>query len=583
MSSPAYLSSPYFTSHFEEHERQEIERVRQKWGWTEDEFYPRVQSFFANFEFMKKDYLKLALKILCKVLYIREADFVQRINEFKLPLQQILAQTGFSWSEVILAVPEVRGDSADRHAYEVMKSWGLADGQTLSPAQIKKLKKAERKKKILIFFNDTHGTGNQFLTRELCEVPYADFAAAFVVAVTFAEPALKRFEKELPDKVKLLSAFKAPSAEHEFSGAEFRKIKQLGALIYPRNPLGYGDCGLLTAYWFQCPNNSLPIIWADGENNASDGKEIPWRPLHPYRVTKAAPKQKTPSEPPPAVDPKHLSSSCPWPIPEAALEKIKAQIARWELVSASFYETVGRWFGNFKAEEGELALELFLRTRYLHRKKIWDCIEKLRKAVMLDILKVSEDGSSIVLVTTGAEKNSVYDYIGDFIKIWHLEADQICDIKRLKPDKALDKTLVLFYHTRPAGGFFFRGERQGEPSHAERLAKLNPRAIFIAAYAMAPGVVKRFAKEYQKGGPLYLEELSASLAELPSAALQQQLASIEAELLPPGKTHDPGNELLVAYYFQCPDLTSPLIWADQPESEGRRPWKPLFPHRRIPS
>lgn len=568
----------YLDTLFDEDDCAEIERVRERWGWSEEQFYPHVAQWFSNFELMKDKGPRLALRILTNIQYITEEEFNQRINRFRTSLQPILKSTGFTMRDIILEVPDARGDSADKHAYEIIKSWGLEDGQTLSASQIKKLKRTERAKKILIFFNDTQGSGNQFLTRDLRAVPYKDFAAVFLVAVTFTKQALKRFAKELPREVRILNGFEAKSVD-EFTNPEYRLIKQLGTIVYPKAPLGYGDCGLLTAYWFQCPNNSLPIIWADGTNNEDDGKQSNWHPLHPYRPKNKPPKVFKARPPAPVVDATLLTSGCPWNIDKEDLAKIEMQIARWDLVSPSFYERVGKWFGNFDEGDKKLALEVFLRMKHLNRIDILEYIERLRQTIWLDLIKHERDASDIVLVKTGSTKNSAYDYVGDFIDVWHLETDQVCTIERLTPDKALDKTLILFYHTRTSGKFFFQPDQEAKKSHAERLKGLSPRAVFIASYAMAPAAVKMFTKAYKKNSVLYLEELSEPISNIPDS-LKPRLAEIEKKIMP-SRPYDSENELLLAYYFQCPDVTSPLIWAELHGTDDRGKWSPLFPHRRL--
>ena len=54
--------------------------------------------------------------------------------------------------------------------------------------------------------------------------------------------------------------------------------KELGDKLVKRSPLGYGGQGLLVVFERNCPNNSLPIMSAEGKG------ENPWRPLFPRRV-----------------------------------------------------------------------------------------------------------------------------------------------------------------------------------------------------------------------------------------------------------------------------------------------------------
>jgi AAA+ ATPase superfamily predicted ATPase len=54
----------------------------------------------------------------------------------------------------------------------------------------------------------------------------------------------------------------------------------LGARIYRRNPLGYGDLGLLVVFPTTVPNNSLPIL----HSHSRTGSAVSWSPLFPRLV-----------------------------------------------------------------------------------------------------------------------------------------------------------------------------------------------------------------------------------------------------------------------------------------------------------
>lgn len=56
--------------------------------------------------------------------------------------------------------------------------------------------------------------------------------------------------------------------------------EQLGTYIYPNNPLGYGDLGLLIVFPTTAPNNSLPIL----HSHSKSGSEKKWNPLF-HRIT----------------------------------------------------------------------------------------------------------------------------------------------------------------------------------------------------------------------------------------------------------------------------------------------------------
>ena len=66
-------------------------------------------------------------------------------------------------------------------------------------------------------------------------------------------------------------------SEEDFQKAK-ALCKDLGARIYKKNPLGFGDMGLLVLYPTTCPNNTLPII------HGSSKEPNPWVPLFPRPV-----------------------------------------------------------------------------------------------------------------------------------------------------------------------------------------------------------------------------------------------------------------------------------------------------------
>ncbi|MER9465385.1 ATP-binding protein [Mesorhizobium sp. M0482] len=56
--------------------------------------------------------------------------------------------------------------------------------------------------------------------------------------------------------------------------------RDLGALIYPHNPFGFGDQGLLVSFPVNCPNNTLPILHSPSRAEASRS----WHPLFPRAI-----------------------------------------------------------------------------------------------------------------------------------------------------------------------------------------------------------------------------------------------------------------------------------------------------------
>ncbi len=548
------------------HMRGELRNRRELWNIAVDDFYPRIEAWFGNFDAGDQP---LALKLLLKLQYYSEKDFELHISQSLQPIKQYLFKSGGKLQDLRLVLPAGSGDSADRHAYDILKSWTLSQDQIV---RVDELANVDRRC-VLVFFNDTHGTGNQFLRDVFLHVRKEDFKAIFVVAVTIAERALLRFQRELKG-VKVLPDVATPSIFDEFTAREVDRLRELGSQVYPKHPFGYGNAGLLVAYHFQCPNNTLPLIWASDEsgNNIVDGGAYPWTPLFPYKPkTKPVQSQATAPVQQAAPDPSILKDGNDWS--DVQLKAIVDRIAGWGLATPTFYEAVRAWFGNFRTEERAAALDIFLATSYLDIGKVRALIRDFRTELMTELALVGGDIGDVILVTTGDEKNSVYHYMYEFIREWHLSIDQVCSLERLSPDRVIDKTLVFFYHTRASGQHF-------ETHHVKRLSQLQPRVNVFAAYAMSCAAQTRF-RELHTGAPnRVLRSDNASLTvDMLSADTVDTISRIEAELRPDAQVMDPERTFLSAYYFQCPADTSSLLWCDQDAGEGRRAWTPLF--RRI--
>lgn len=566
MKDEGQFTTPYLLR-LDDHARYELHMRREAWNISVADFYPKIDAWFSNFE--REDDQALALKLLLTLQYYSEPDFKRAIGNRLAPIDRYLFSTGSTRQDLRLVLPQLRGDSADVHAYEIIKDWGLHQDQVIT---VDKLSAADSGW-ILLFFNDTHGTGNQFLREVFSQVRKEDFKAVFVVAMTIAERARLRFEREM-EGIRVLPRVATPSIFDQLTAREVKRLRELGTQVYPKHPLGYGDAGLLVSYHFQCPNNTLPLIWADGENNAVDGKAFPWNPLFPYRPKKKA--VKTPPiipSPPSAPDASILD--CHWSWSPEERQKIEDRIGQWGLTSSNFYRTVSKWFRNFKLEEREVALELFFATRYLDIAGVRKIIRDLRDDLMTELGRVGGDIADIILVTTGDEKNSVYHYMYEFIREWHLDVDQVCSLDRLSPDQVIDKTLVFFYHTRANGQHF-------EHHHSARLTALIPRCAVFAAYAMSSEAKVRFEKRKAPNRVMYSEENSRTMDQLGPDTLQV-IAKIERELRPGLEPSEPRTTFLTAYYFQCPEASSALLWLDQDGTGGLRPWTPLFHRITLPS
>ncbi len=130
------------------------------------------------------------------------------------------------------------------------------------------------------------------------------------------EIALDRFKTEFPNIALIQPSFQSTKNiekhqdETTLNTQDIRLLKELGKKVYSKGILGYKDTGLLVAYAHQCPNNTLPIIWANGKNNEVDGYAYPWSPLFEYKKVKEK-KQNKPDVEVLKTTPVNTSSNSP--------------------------------------------------------------------------------------------------------------------------------------------------------------------------------------------------------------------------------------------------------------------------------
>ena len=248
----------------------------QLWGLQTDVFAQKLDNWFCNFDTFEDKWL--ALKVLHSIKYYTPEAFTTRLKQLYRAIERHLADSDSEVSDIVLLTPEDASDSAERHVYDLVKHWSIARNQVIS---IRDLSQQKFEDPVFVLFNDTHGSGNQFL-RDVWPAlrEYGEYKI-YVLAIAISQAALRRFREEMP-RVHVIPYIPVENARALFTGEECDRLEEIGARVYSAHPMGYGGAALLTAYYFQCPNNTLPIIWADGENNTVNGRSYKWSPLFPY-------------------------------------------------------------------------------------------------------------------------------------------------------------------------------------------------------------------------------------------------------------------------------------------------------------
>jgi hypothetical protein len=144
----------------------------------------------------------------------------------------------------------------------------------------------------LVFVDDFIGTGSSgvdYLRRLVGECPEIrrEGLQSFFVAIAGFEKGQARIEGEVAEmglQMRVCICEPLTEADRCFSDQsaafpdrgvrdEARSVAlKYGGKLVRKNPLGFGDCQAAVVFENSCPNNSLPILWAEDKN---------WRPLFP--------------------------------------------------------------------------------------------------------------------------------------------------------------------------------------------------------------------------------------------------------------------------------------------------------------
>ncbi|MFA6981294.1 MAG: hypothetical protein WC209_18350 [Ignavibacteriaceae bacterium] len=246
------------------------------WGLQQDSFYQKLDKWFQNFHCDTDK--RLAQKLLLNFDYFNSQTVDEKIKQLFKPVKDYLVANNKSELDLLVVIPNEKGDSATRNSYDLIKQWNLAQRQIF---EIKNFRQQYLEDKVAIFFNDTHGSGDQILNDIIPKIRDIH-CKMFILCLTITTEALRKFNDQnleltiIPNKA-------SKNVSSIFTELEIDRLKELGRLVYPKHPLGYGGVALLTAYYYQCPNNTLPIVWANGINNVVKGQSYPWNPLFEYR------------------------------------------------------------------------------------------------------------------------------------------------------------------------------------------------------------------------------------------------------------------------------------------------------------
>lgn len=256
-----------------------LDKLLEKWDLNKPTFHRTLDAWFDNFQ---EDQKPTALRALFALSYVSEDEYHVRLDRRKQAIDAVLSKANSRGTPPLIITAPGQADSSQLHAYFITKRWRLPTENVIS---LDNLSKTHESDCPIILFNDTHGSANQFFRDVLPllrKIHLFNTRPIVIAAIFIARQAQKRFS-ELPPNIHILPRSAAPSVfdKHtDLTPQDIDTITILGNSLCPKHPLGYGDCGLLVSYFFQCPNNSLPIFWAGGPHSEDCTY---WNPLFPYQ------------------------------------------------------------------------------------------------------------------------------------------------------------------------------------------------------------------------------------------------------------------------------------------------------------
>lgn len=252
--------------------------VISKWDLSNPAFMDALDKWLSNFQ---GNEIQLALKLLKNFDYYTETRFASELDKRLDTITRMGIHLSGASRNAALLLPNNLADSAVKHAWLISKLEKISGQQMLT---IDDVLIQPCTYQYVVCFNDTYGTGNQFISKDIWPHLKGKFEPKQIVVLgmVIAKKARENFNQlgfvVVPDT-------EARNIFDTFNQNEVNEILRIGKMIYPDHPLGYGDTGLLVAYSFQCPNNTIPLIWKKCERVSG----FPWSGLFIYHEKPKAP------------------------------------------------------------------------------------------------------------------------------------------------------------------------------------------------------------------------------------------------------------------------------------------------------
>jgi len=264
------------------------DEVRAWIGQVESNIERRILfKILQNIRFFREPEIREKFKQAHRRIRTKLPDFVQRARSARR-------------NDIFVTYGDSPGKSGNHYAGLYANENEIISGNTMAPAEIVSAVSAVApgRQVGVVLIDDMLGTGNNmidrlssmspnfmkvgigteipFLVVVLCGTSQGETAVRDFLGQEMKNADLEVCERLGEDRFAFPKELGFWETDGEKNMAK-TLVRNLGASIQKRNPLGYGEQGLLLTFPQNCPNNTLPILHGTGRG------EKKWRPIFPRR------------------------------------------------------------------------------------------------------------------------------------------------------------------------------------------------------------------------------------------------------------------------------------------------------------
>lgn len=263
--------------------RPNIEKALTDWAFAPNSLERNIKlaeiiAWIRNFRHSEIEY---AIKIMENIQYYNDNEIRRIINDLSDKIQAIFDD---KLKEVLFfPLGSSSAASGSMYLYQYRKELRLSEENFKQDGFEKYLNKNVN----IVFFDDIIGSGNQ-ATRFYNKHLKGKLAKCYYFSLLGLQEGISyiknnaAFEATFAGEILTDEDMAFSENSVVFNEKERNVIKPMcekyGNQLFKKHPLGYDNTQSLIVFPHNTPNNTLPIIWASNDNEASAG-EILWRPL----------------------------------------------------------------------------------------------------------------------------------------------------------------------------------------------------------------------------------------------------------------------------------------------------------------